>query len=199
MSGDAHRAPLLALGLGRVSVQQLETYLGLLARWSRRTNLTAARSPDERVAVLVAPILAGRSFLRPGRLLDIGSGNGSPGLVLALLEPQLRVTLLEPRLRRWAFLREAARVLARLDLEIRRERLEDYRGPAADTVTLRALTLEAGQVAAQVGPSGRVLVWGRPLAGDTPELTRLVRSEELQVYERVSRETSGVSTAACFT
>ena len=64
---------------------------------------------DLRVALLVAPVLPLADLLEPGELLDVGSGNGSPGLVLALLRPRLDVTLLEPRQRRWAFLREAAR------------------------------------------------------------------------------------------
>ena len=84
-----------------------------------RINLTGARTAEERVAILVAPS-AGVGRPGPGLLLDLGSGNGSPGLVLAALRPDLPVTLLEPRQRRWAFLREAARATGRADVDVRR-------------------------------------------------------------------------------
>ena len=54
-------------------------------------------------------MLPARALPAPGALVDVGSGNGSPGLVLALLRDDLSVTLLEPRQKRWAFLREASR------------------------------------------------------------------------------------------
>lgn len=199
MSSGEHTAALRALGLEAAAVDPLSAYLDTLAHWSLRTNLTAARRPQERVELLVAPILEGLPWLRAGRLLDVGSGNGSPGLVLALLVPGLSVTLLEPRLKRWAFLREAARALGRPDIEVLRERLESHAGPPADTVTLRALTLEAGALAPHVGEHGRVLVWGRPLAGASPVLVERLRASDFQVYERVSRETGPADPPGSFT
>jgi len=99
------------------------------------------------------------------RVLDIGSGNGSPGLVLALLRPELPVTLLEPRQRRWAFLREAARAGGRADIDVRRVRHDAYDGPPARTVTVRALRLSPSDLLSLVEPGGRLLAWG-PDAGD---------------------------------
>jgi 16S rRNA (guanine527-N7)-methyltransferase len=142
----------------------LERYLDLLASWSARVNLTGAASPDTRVALLVGDVLPAVPLLRPGRLIDVGSGNGSPGLVLALLRPELAVVLLEPRQRRWAFLREAARAAGRPDVEVRRERHDQYRGDRGATVTLRGLDLPLAALAPLVAPGGRVLVFGRPRA-----------------------------------
>jgi 16S rRNA (guanine527-N7)-methyltransferase len=90
------------------AAERVGRYLDLVAAWNPRVNLTGARTAAERVAVLVGPVAPVAEALHPGLLLDVGSGNGSPGLVLALLRPDLPVTLLEPRQRRWAFLREAA-------------------------------------------------------------------------------------------
>jgi 16S rRNA (guanine527-N7)-methyltransferase len=101
----------------------------------------------------------------PGRLIDVGSGNGSPGLVLALLRPELAVTLLEPRSRRWAFLREAARALDRPDLEVLRARHDGYAGPPAETVTLRALALAPAELLPLLRPGGALLVFGRAPRG----------------------------------
>jgi 16S rRNA (guanine527-N7)-methyltransferase len=143
-------------------VAALERYLDLVASWSPRVNLTGARTDAERVAVLVAPVLAAAPLLLPGDLLDVGSGNGSPGLVLSLLRPELRATLLEPRQRRWAFLREAARAVGRADLEVRRGRHDTYSGPPARNVTLRAVRLDLAALDPLVAPGGQVLFLGGP-------------------------------------
>ena len=129
-------------------------------------NLTAAASPARRVAVLVAPVLPALPRLAPGDVIDVGSGNGSPGLVIALLEPARRVTLLEPRARRWAFLREAARAAGRDDVRVLRERHDAYAGPPAANVTLRALRLPLGELRPLVAAAGRVLVFGPAPAPD---------------------------------
>src|SRR5687768_11160821 len=102
-------ADLLRACVPAPAVAALAAYLDLLAQWSRRTNLTGAASPSARAELLVASVTPLAPHLLAGSLLDIGSGNGSPGLVLGLLRPDLKTTLLEPRMRRWAFLREAAR------------------------------------------------------------------------------------------
>jgi 16S rRNA (guanine527-N7)-methyltransferase len=142
----------------------LQRYLDLLAAWSGRINLTGAASPAERVRVLVAPVLPARPLLGPGALLDVGSGNGSPGLVLSLLEPQRPATLLEPRAKRWAFLREAARAAGREDIRVLRDRHDTYTGPGAPNVTLRALRLPLPALDPLVEAGGRVLVFGVPPA-----------------------------------
>jgi 16S rRNA (guanine527-N7)-methyltransferase len=129
-------------------------------------NLTGARTPRERVATLVAPVLPAAPLPAPGRLLDVGSGNGSPGLVLALLRPDLEVTLLEPRHKRWAFLREAARAAGR-QVAVLRQRHDEYAGPPAATVTVRALALGPLALAPLVAEGGRLLVFG-PAPGPVP-------------------------------
>lgn len=109
----------------------------------------------------MAPVLPAVPWVLPGRLLDVGSGNGSPGLVLALLAEGGEVVLLEPRARRWAFLREAARAAGVADrVKVRRERHDAYRGAPARTLVLRALALPLAELAPLVDPGGRVLVFG---------------------------------------
>jgi 16S rRNA G527 N7-methylase RsmG len=127
-------------------------YLELLERWSRRVNLTGARAESERIELLVRRRSAGGRLLQPGSLLDVGSGNGSPGLVLALVDPDRPVTLLEPRTRRWAFLLEAARRSGRPDVSVLRQRHQDYRGARAANVTARALRLSADDLERLLAP-----------------------------------------------
>jgi 16S rRNA (guanine527-N7)-methyltransferase len=151
-------------------------------------NLTGARGPEERVATLVSPVLPAEDLPHAGALLDIGSGAGSPGLVLALLRPELEVTLLEPRARRWAFLREAARRLGREDVRVLRRRHDAYTGPPARTVTLRGLRLPLRAVAGLVEPGGRVVVFGAaPEAGGpfAAEPADPWRPPDLHVFRRL--------------
>ena len=155
---------LRALGVPEAAEPGLLAYLDLLAAWSSRVNLTGARTPEERVATLVAPVLPIALLAREGRVLDLGSGNGSPGLVLALVRPKLEVTLVEPRMRRVAFLREAARAAGREDVKIFRGRHDQYPGPPAGAVLVRALTLPLADLAPLTEPGGLVVVLGRPPA-----------------------------------
>src|SRR5262245_54229704 len=131
--GGAHDYPALLdeLPLPPHARTPLAAYLERLESWAPRVNLTGARTPAARVGLLVGPVLPLADELLPGSLLDVGSGNGSPGLVLAALRPDLATTLLEPRQRRWAFLREAARAMGRPDITVLRERHDQYAGPPA--------------------------------------------------------------------
>jgi 16S rRNA (guanine527-N7)-methyltransferase len=77
---------------------------------------------------------------RPCSLVDLGSGAGLPGIVLALLLPDVAVTLLEPMQRRVAFLAECVATLGLANATVLRGRAEDWAGRlAADTVTARAV------------------------------------------------------------
>ena len=153
-------------------------------------NLTGARTPADRVALLVEGVLPAAPHALPGRLIDVGSGNGSPGLVLALVRPELSVVLLEPRQRRWAFLREACRAAGRPDVDVLRERHDQYTGPAATTVTLRGLDLPLPALAPIVAEGGRALVFGRPRPAE-PGWREEIASPGFQVFRRttVPRET----------
>jgi hypothetical protein len=162
-------------------------------------NLTGARTAEERVALLVAPVAPVAPILLPGSLVDVGSGNGSPGLVLGLLRPDLRVALLEPRQKRWAFLREAARAAGRPDLQVLRLRHDQYAGPPATNVTVRALRLGLAELRGLLTPGGRVVVLGAPLPpapgfrveshGEGPSMFHVAQSTEERAAD-VSRETA---------
>ena len=101
--------------------------------------------------------------LAPGdRVADVGSGAGLPGLVLAILRPDVRVTLIEPMLRRSTFLLEAVDLLGLTNVTVRRDRAEDTRDLAGtfDVVTARAvapLAKLAGWTVPLLRPGGRLL------------------------------------------
>jgi 16S rRNA (guanine(527)-N(7))-methyltransferase RsmG len=188
-----HAAALAGLHLETPVAESLETFLDLLALWSRRVNLTGAQTPEERVRVLVEDALLAAPDLGAGRLIDVGSGNGSPGLVLALARPDLRVVLLEPRQKRWTFLREAARVLVRPDIEVVRGKAESYDGGEAENASLRGLAIPLETLAPLLKPGGRVFVFGgSPKASPSFDAagTRRLATLTLHTFSRgVSRET----------
>ncbi len=140
----------------------------------------------------------------PGvRLLDLGSGAGFPGWILAAARPDIAVTLVEARERKWAFLSTAAR-RARLscrclnarvsprslaDVPDRSERI-DLQGPIA-VVTVRALRLEAKTWSAllpHLGPGAQVLLWSGEVAEPPPPPFVAGRTLALSGSHRFLRE-----------
>ena len=120
---------------------QLSTYLDLLLKWNARTNLTAIRDPEEIVRRHFGESLFAARHLDPATatLMDFGSGAGFPGLPIALLHPEIRVTLAESQNKKASFLREVIRTLG-LPTEVWPERVESLPpGRQFDTVTLRAV------------------------------------------------------------
>lgn len=102
---------------------------------------------------LVNCALLGEAVPPGADVCDIGSGAGLPGLVLAIARPDLRVTLVEPLLRRTTFLTEVVERLGLANVEVVRARAEELHGTREfSVVTSRA-----------VAPLGRLLDWSMPL------------------------------------
>jgi 16S rRNA (guanine(527)-N(7))-methyltransferase RsmG len=157
---------------------KLDRYLNLLRHWSPRINLTGAESREEAFTTLVGPVL-GAEELMVGHIIDVGSGNGSPGLILAALCPGHPFTLLEPRAKRWAFLREAAREMGVTNVTVLRERSEAYNGQKAAVVTMRAVGLPPAALRPLLSPGGCVVIFGGP-AQDGAETIRLAGGSMVQ-------------------
>lgn len=99
------------LPLGSDVAPRLAALLDRVVEWGRRLDLTAARTPQELVDQYLADALviaALEPVVAAAPWIDVGSGGGAPGLVLALLRPEADFTLVEPRTKRAAFLRAAA-------------------------------------------------------------------------------------------
>lgn len=142
---------------------RLSAYLDLLLKWNARTNLTAIREPEEIVRRHFGESLfAGRHLGASATLLDVGSGAGFPGLPIALLRPEIEVTLAESQNKKAAFLREAVRTLGVANVEVWAARAEDLApGRQFDTVTLRAV--DRMEVAlpiarARIAPGGQLVL-----------------------------------------
>ena len=130
-------------------VASLTEYYELLARWNRKINLTALSDPDEAIdRLLLEPLVAAR-HLPPGtaRLMDIGSGGGSPAIPLKLAAPAMALTMVEVKVRKSAFLREAVRHLSLVDANVENARYEELLARPElherfDVLTIRAVRVQ---------------------------------------------------------
>ena len=144
------RCQRAGLSLESSLVGQLTAYFELLARWNRKINLTSITHPDEAIdRLLLEPLLAARQLPqgRPLNLLDIGSGGGSPAIPLRLAAPDVTLIMVESKVRKSAFLREAVRQLGLQSVVIETTRYETLLTrpelhEAIDVVSLRAVRTE---------------------------------------------------------
>ncbi|MCE8017283.1 16S rRNA (guanine(527)-N(7))-methyltransferase RsmG [Halomonas sp. MCCC 1A17488] len=161
---------LAALGIG-IDGEQRERLLRLvelLHKWNRAYNLTAIRSPEEMVARHLLDSAAVLPFVGEAPLLDVGAGPGLPGLVLAILQPRLAVTLLDSNGKKVRFQRQAVMELGLGNVTPVQARVEAFEPPAggyaqvisrafaslADFVTLTdPLLAEGGRWLAMKGPA----------------------------------------------
>jgi len=123
----------LGVPLTDAHVDAFERYHALLAKWADAVNLTAIRDPAGVAIKHFADSLALVPLLADARrLLDVGAGAGLPGIPLAIVRADLHVTLVEPRAKRAAFLREAARSLRLADVQVWETRIEQIEPPGDD-------------------------------------------------------------------
>ena len=178
-----------AFGVSRETLARLQIYAGLLERWQKTINLVAPGSmPDlwHRHFADSAQLLA----LSPGgplRWLDLGSGGGFPGLVVACMlaeRPGSRLTLIESDGRKCAFLREVVRqtgLSAFLAVDIITDRIENgantTRVGTVDVISARALA-----------PLERLLGWCEPFFG-AGTCAVLSKGKDVQVELTAARQT----------
>ena len=108
-------------------VQQIQQYIAILLKWNDKINLTAIRDPREILyrhfcesmyAAVAVPV-------EDGRLADVGSGGGFPGIPLKILRPELQVFLIESNIKKATFLAEVARDLELTDVRVLVNRFEE--------------------------------------------------------------------------
>ena len=126
--------------LDQQQIDALLLYFGELKKWNRRINLIARDTKDEQIlenhfldSLTLYPLLSQKNR---ASLLDVGTGAGFPGLVLAAVLPKVSFTLVEPRLKRVSFLRHIVRTLQLTNVEIIAERIEAFTPEHADRFSL---------------------------------------------------------------
>lgn len=138
-------AEALGLALPTAAMEHLLAYLALLRKWNAAYNLTAVRDPAQMRVQHLADCLAAVGPLRRQvgaerrlRILDVGSGGGLPGVVLAIVEPAWDVSCIDTVGKKAAFIRQVAGELALPNLHAVHARVESLAGSPFDVVTARA-------------------------------------------------------------
>jgi 16S rRNA (guanine527-N7)-methyltransferase len=146
--------------------ESISTYISLLLRWNSKISLTTVTDPVEIVRFHFGESMfaASCTSIREGRLADVGTGAGFPGLPLKLIAPELSLFLIESNTKKAAFVSEVSRELQFDHVEVYRGRMETV--PASegrfDFVAARALGMHQELLAwsrSHLPVSGRVLLW----------------------------------------
>jgi 16S rRNA (guanine527-N7)-methyltransferase len=171
----------------------LESHYELLCRWNRTLNLTRINEIKEVVERHYGESLFLAERLESGSIVDIGSGAGFPGLVVAIARPECAVTLVESHQRKAVFLREASRGLS--NIRVLAKRGEDV-SESFDCLISRAVSYDdLGKFALRLSPRMALLTGAEeppPAWNMTWQVLPLPsgRQRFLRIGEIVSRETA---------
>ena len=132
-------AELMNISLSDKQVQQLLRYLSLILKWNRIYNLSAIRDPIESVKKHLLDSLSIIHFVQPGLLLDVGSGAGLPGIVIAIMKPETEVFVLDSVGNKCRFMQAVKSELALENLSVVNSRVESFKSKKSfSQITSRA-------------------------------------------------------------
>lgn len=136
----ARGAEQMQVALSGEQLQALMHYLELLMKWNKAYNLTAIREPERMVNLHLLDSLAVHPFVQDAdNIIDVGTGPGLPGIVLAIMNPQKRFTLLDSNGKKTRFLFQARTALNLTNVTIVNDRVEAYHPPVPfDMIVSRA-------------------------------------------------------------
>ena len=201
----ARRARRANAHLTIAMLEPLEIYFRLLTQWNAKINLTALplEEPTDETfdRLLVEPLAAARQVQDTSDVwFDLGSGGGSPAIPLKIARSTLRLTMIESKTRKAAFLREAVRAIGLAEAIVENDRFEEIAGRADCTNTASLVTVRAVRADSQLfetaglllGRNGRLLLF-RPAHDaetDPPgfarvSTARLTEATYLSIYRRV--------------
>jgi len=168
---DNHLAQLLSVALIKLNINtdknnKLLEFVYLLEKWNKTYNITAIRDLEKMVILHVIDSASVYRHLPENSIIDVGTGGGIPGIIFAILNPQLKVTLLDCNQKKTRFLRFAQRELNIDNITVVCDRVEEYKPKILyDVVISRAfsevgdflrlaghLCKDQGQVLAMKGP-----------------------------------------------
>lgn len=146
---------------------QIRAYISLLLKWNRSISLTSLIDEDEILKFHFGESVFALSAIKGiiGRLADVGSGAGFPGLPMRMFEPAIQLTLIESNAKKSVFLHEIVRELSLENIEVIRSRFQEVAAPPHakfDFVVSRALGLYRNLLdwsASVLAPGGKVILW----------------------------------------
>lgn len=129
------------ISFGDAAIDNLMLYMELLQEWNKTHNLTAIDTPDEMLSKHIFDCASIKPYVKGATLLDVGSGAGLPGMVLATLSPALEVTSIETRGKKAQFQMYAANKLKLANFKVENVRIEEFKPKDKFAmVTARAFT-----------------------------------------------------------
>lgn len=171
---------------------KLNAYLDKLLTANETMNLTRIESREQAELLHIADSLTILPFLpsEPRRLADVGSGGGLPGIPIAIVRPDVRVTLIDATQKKAAFLEQTARELDLPNIRVIADRSENLRGHQWDVVTARALAAMdklVGWCLPLVRPGGTLLAMkgprGRDELSSAEKVIKRLRGEAAVVHD----------------
>ena len=180
----------MGLDLPGAARERLEQHLHLIAKWNRVHNLTAVRETEQMVVLHLLDSLSVLPHVERARaIVDVGTGPGLPGVPIAIVRPDARVTLLDSSHKKCAFLQQAKTELGLENVEVVCDRVENWRPEGKfDAVVSRAFS-DLGDFVAQaqhlVAPGGQLIAMKGVYPFDeiarVPTTHRVARVLELHV------------------
>ncbi len=116
----------MSLNLSDQMIDQLMAYLNLIEKWNRVYNLTAIRERDEMIKLHFLDSLSILNHVEMEHVLDVGSGAGFPGIVLAITKPELKVTVMDSVNKKTTFMQQVKSELLLTNLNVVNARVEEY-------------------------------------------------------------------------
>jgi len=138
---------LLASGIEQMNLQvskdaqqQLLAYVQLLHKWNKVYNLTAVRDPQEMITLHLLDSLSVLPYVNRKTLLDVGSGGGLPGIVMAICQPDIQVTTIDTVQKKAIFMRQVKGELGLANLQVVHARVEQYQAEPFEQIISRAFS-----------------------------------------------------------
>jgi 16S rRNA (guanine527-N7)-methyltransferase len=193
----------LGLAVGATQVDALAGFLALLQRWNATYNLTAVREPEQMLRqhladclAVVAPLERQLGDPRRPRLLDVGSGGGLPGAVLAIMLPGLDVTCVDAVGKKAAFTRQAAAELKLPNLHAEHARVESLELPSFDVIASRAFASLSDFVVGSCHQLAEAGIW-MAMKGKRPDDEIAALPPDLEVFHVEPLLVPGLNAERC--
>lgn len=116
----------LHFSITKLQIEKLVKYIELLIKWNKVYNLTAIRDPDHIVYRHILDSLSVAPYIKNGRMLDVGSGPGLPGIPLAILYPEKQITVLDSNGKKTRFMDQVKAELCLKNVTVVNARVESY-------------------------------------------------------------------------
>ncbi|BDX04469.1 ribosomal RNA small subunit methyltransferase G [Marinomonas pontica] len=116
----------MGASLSDETIQTLVNYLAMLEKWNKAYNLTAIRDVEQMISLHLLDSLATLPFIKGDNIIDVGTGPGLPGMVLAICYPEKQFTLLDSNGKKTRFLTQVKMELGIQNVTVANERVEKH-------------------------------------------------------------------------